>query len=157
MKLSHEDIREILSIVEASSFDSIEFQVGDIKLAASKSGPQPRSGAAPAARPAPVPEPTKAAAPDPAPKTAPAADEEGLIEVTAPILGTFYIAPEPGAVPFVTEGDKVDEITTVGIIEVMKVFNDIKAERAGTVVRCLVEDGAFVEFGQPILLIRPEA
>ncbi|MWD28722.1 acetyl-CoA carboxylase, biotin carboxyl carrier protein, partial [Aquicoccus sp. SCR17] len=48
MKLSHEDVREILSIVEASSFDSIEIQVGDIKLAASKSGPLPRSGAAPA-------------------------------------------------------------------------------------------------------------
>ena len=157
MKLSHKDVREILSIVEASSFDSIEIQVGDMKLAASKSGPLHRSDAAPAARSAPVPEPTKTAALAPSPKAARAAAEEGLIEVTAPILGTFYIASEPGGVPFVTEGDKVDEITTVGIIEVMKVFNDIKAEQAGTVVRCLVEDGAFVEFGQPIFLIRPEA
>ena len=150
MKLSHEDVREILSIVEASSFDSIEIQFGDIKLAASKSGPLPRSDAAPVATAAP-------AAPEAGAAPAPAAAEEGLIEVTAPLVGTFYIAREPGAVPFVTEGDKVDEITTVGIIEVMKVFNDIKAEQAGTVVRCLVEDGAFVEFGQPILLIRPEA
>ncbi|MWD29371.1 biotin carboxyl carrier domain-containing protein, partial [Aquicoccus sp. SCR17] len=116
----------------------------------------PEAGAAPAPRPAPVPEPTETAAPAPAPKASPAAAEEGLIEVTAPIVGTFYIAPEPGAAPFVTEGDKVDETSTVGIIEVMKVFNNIKAEQAGTVVRCLVEDGAFVEFGQPILLIRPE-
>ena len=55
------------------------------------------------------------------------------------------------------EGDRIDADTTVGIIEVMKVFNNIRAETSGTVVRCLVENGAFVEFHQPILLIRPEA
>ena len=54
------------------------------------------------------------------------------------------------------EGDRIDADTTVGIIEVMKVFNSIRAETSGTVVRCLVEDGAFVEFHQPILSIRPE-
>ena len=85
-----------------------------------------------------------------------AGEEEGLVEVTAPIVGTFYVAPEPGADPFVKEGDVIDADTTVGIIEVMKVFNNVRAEQKGTVVRCLVENGDFVEFKQPILLIRPE-
>lgn len=162
MKLSHEEVREILSIVEASAFDSIEIKVGDISIAASKSGPlrqaaaaAPVTAAEPAAAPAPVaaPEPAPAA---PAAPAAEAGEEEGLVEVTAPIVGTFYVAPEPGADPFVKEGDVIDADTTVGIIEVMKVFNNVRAEQKGTVVRCLVGNGDFVEFKQPILLIRPE-
>ena len=161
MKLSHEEVREILSIVEASAFDSIEIKVGDISIAASKSGPLRQAAAtAPVAAAEPVAASAPAAsAPEPAPAAAPVAEageEEGLVEVTAPIVGTFYVAPEPGADPFVKEGDVIDADTTVGIIEVMKVFNNVRAEQKGTVVRCLVGNGDFVEFKQPILLIRPE-
>ncbi len=160
MTLTNEDVRQILSIIEASSFDSIEIRIGDMSLAASKSGPLVAQQAAP---------PVLASAPQPAAEPAPAAPvsaphqktedlhEDGLVEIKAPIVGIFYVAPEPGAAPFVEEGDRIDADTTVGIIEVMKVFNSIRAETSGTVVRRLVEDGAFVEFHQPILLIRPEA
>ena len=155
MTLTHEDVRQILSIIEASSFDSIEIRIGDVSLAASKSGPLVARQAAP---------PVLAPAPQPAPATPVSAPhqktedrhEDGLVEIKAPIVGIFYVAPEPGAAPFVEEGDRIDADTTVGIIEVMKVFNSIRAETSGTVVRRLVEDGAFVEFHQPILLIRPE-
>ena len=160
MTLTHEDVRQILSIIEASSFDSIEIRIGDMSLAASKSGPLVARQAVP---PVLAPAPQPAAEPAPAaPVSAPHQDtedrhEDGLVEIKAPIVGTFYVATEPGAAPFVEEGDRIDADTTVGIIEVMKVFNSIRAETSGTVVRRLVEDGAFVEFHQPILLIRPEA
>ncbi|SLN66112.1 Biotin carboxyl carrier protein of acetyl-CoA carboxylase [Roseivivax jejudonensis] len=166
MTLSHDEIRQILAIVEGSAFDSIEIRMGDVSIAASKSAPLRPIAAEPAApapaqpgpTPAPpAPAPAPAAAEAPAPPAAPAGGTDGLVEVKAPIVGTFYVAPEPGAPPFVRAGDAVDDETTVGIIEVMKVFNNVRAECRGTVERCLVEDGAFVEFGQPILLVRPEA
>lgn len=160
MALTYEDVKQILSIIEASAFDSIEIRIGDMSLAASKSGPLVARQATP---PILAPAPLQAAEPAPvAPVSAPhqkteERHEDGLVEIKAPIVGIFYVAPEPGAAPFVEEGDRIDADTTVGIIEVMKVFNSIRAETSGTVVRRLVEDGAFVEFHQPILLIRPEA
>lgn len=159
MTLTHDDVRQILAIVEASSFDSIEIRIGDMTLAASKSGPiAARQAAPPVSSPAPQPASQPApAAPVSAPLPQADRHEEGLVEIRAPIVGTFYVAPGPGAAPFVKEGDRIDADSTVGIIEVMKVFNSIRAETSGTVVRRLVEDGAFVEFDQPILLIRPEA
>ncbi|MBN9887175.1 acetyl-CoA carboxylase biotin carboxyl carrier protein [Salipiger abyssi] len=155
MSLSNDDIRQILSLVEASSFNSIELQIGDLKLSARKSAPSAHSIAPAAPPPAAAP----GAPPPPAPSTAPVAaeHEDGLSAIEAPIVGTFYLAPEPGAAPFVTEGDAVTEETTIGVIEVMKVFTHVKADRPGTVVRCLAGDGDFVEFGQPLVLIRPEA
>lgn len=161
MALSNEDVRQILSIVESSTFDSIEIRMGDISIAASKSGPlsntQSPQAAAPAAGAA-APRDDAGATPKPSaePAAAPrSAGEDGLVEIPAPMVGTFYVAPKPGEPPFVSPGDTVDEDTTVAIIEVMKVFTNIKAEVNGTVVRCLIEDGGFVEFGQPIFLIRP--
>jgi acetyl-CoA carboxylase biotin carboxyl carrier protein len=79
--------------------------------------------------------------------------DEGVVAVKAPMVGVFYSRPEPGAAPFVQVGDPVDEETTVGLIEVMKVFNAVKARVAGRVERILAEDGQFVEFGQDLLLI----
>lgn len=162
MKLTHEEVRQVLSIISESSFDSIEIKMGEIAISASKSGPLRAESVAPAppTPQAPVqtqqaepPTPPRAAA---APKASDVADE-GLIEVTSPMVGVFYIAPEPGADPFVAKGDLIEPDTTVGIIEVMKVFTSIRAEKTGRVVRCLVENGDFVEFGQPLLLLQPES
>lgn len=162
MKLSHEEVREILSIVKSSDFDTIEIKVGDIEIAASKSG-RSRPGPAPVAADlatAPVTQekPVSATVSPPMAQRPPEkSGNEGLIEITAPIVGTFYVASEPGAPAFVKPGDRVEEDTPVGIIEVMKVFNNVRAEVRGEVVSCLVEDGDFVEFKQPIFLVRPEA
>jgi len=73
--------------------------------------------------------------------------------VTAPLLGIFYRAPRPGAAPYVEVGSEVQEDTVVGIIEVMKLMNSVRAEVRGTVVEILVEDGATVEYGQVLLRV----
>jgi acetyl-CoA carboxylase biotin carboxyl carrier protein len=76
--------------------------------------------------------------------------------VRAPMMGTFYVAPEPGAPPFVTIGQRVEPDTTVCIIEVMKLMNSIPARARGVVSQVLVDDGAPVESGTPLIILDPE-
>lgn len=95
-------------------------------------------------------------APSAGPVAAPAAPEDPAQHpgaVTSPMVGTIYLAAEPGATPFVTVGAQVTEGQTVLIIEAMKTMNHIPAPRAGTVKRILVEDGHPVEYGAPLLII----
>lgn len=110
----------------------------------------PVIAAPPAVAAAPV---APAAAPAPAPEAAPAASGT---EVSAPVVGTFYVAPSPGASPFVEVGQRVQKGQVLCIIEAMKLMNEIEAEVSGTVVARLVEDGQPVEFGQAIFRIRPD-
>jgi acetyl-CoA carboxylase biotin carboxyl carrier protein len=106
-----------------------------------------------------APAPTYAAAPAaaPAPAAAAAAAPEDPAQhpgaVTSPMVGTCYMASEPGAAPFVTIGATVAEGQTVLIIEAMKTMNQIPAPKAGVVKRILVEDGTPVEYGAPLLII----
>jgi acetyl-CoA carboxylase biotin carboxyl carrier protein len=86
--------------------------------------------------------------------TAPS-EEEG-IEVSSPMVGTFYIAQDPDSPPFVSVGDSISEDTTVCIIEAMKIFNEIKAQCKGTVTKVLVATGEPVEFGQALFLVKPQ-
>ena len=78
-----------------------------------------------------------------------------MLSITAPLLGTFYIAPEPGAPPFVKVGQQITEDTTVGLIEVMKVFNSVRSTVKGTIVDLVVQNGQFVEFGQTLFVVKP--
>ena len=78
-----------------------------------------------------------------------------FIEITSPIIGTFYRKPSPDKPMFVEVGDMVNEDTVVCIIEAMKLFNEIESEVSGKVVKILVEDGTPVEFGQPLYLVDP--
>ncbi len=97
-----------------------------------------------------------AAPPQPAPGAAGApgaAPADQLLPITAPMVGTFYRATNPDAPPFVAEGDAIEPSQTVCIIEAMKLFNEIQSEVRGRVVRILVENGAPVEFGQPLFLV----
>jgi acetyl-CoA carboxylase biotin carboxyl carrier protein len=73
------------------------------------------------------------------------------ILITAPMIGTFYAAPTPGAQPFVVEGDEVYIGQTIGIIEAMKIMNEIAADRAGVVEAILVGNGQPVEYGSPLM------
>ncbi|MCE2654056.1 MAG: acetyl-CoA carboxylase biotin carboxyl carrier protein [Planctomycetaceae bacterium] len=84
-----------------------------------------------------------------------AASEAGLVAVTSPMVGTFYSSPNPDSPAFVNVGSAVTPETTVCLVEAMKVFNEIKAETAGTIERVLVQSGQSVEFGQKLFLIRP--
>ncbi|WRH61432.1 MAG: acetyl-CoA carboxylase biotin carboxyl carrier protein [Fuscovulum sp.] len=109
-----------------------------------------------AAAPAPVYAAAPAASAAAAPAGAPAAPEDPAQHpgaVTSPMVGTCYLASEPGATPFITVGATVAEGQTVLIIEAMKTMNQIPAPKAGVVKRILVEDGTPVEYGAPLLII----
>jgi acetyl-CoA carboxylase biotin carboxyl carrier protein len=98
-----------------------------------------------------------AAAGAPAPLAAPPTPtgEEDLLTVSSPIVGTYYESPSPGSPEFVKIGDTVEVGQVLCIIEAMKLMNEIEAETQGEVVRKLVTNGQPVEFGQPLLLLRP--
>ena len=169
--LSDEEVRQITCLVESldrSTFDFLQLELGDMKLTIGKGNAPPAGLAAPAA--APVMAPAAAAVPVPAPAAvapapaaaAPAAKQEspgeaGTIAITAPIMGRFYARPEPGAAPFVTLDATVDGDATVGLIEVMKVFNAVRAGVSGVITEICVEDAQFIEFGQVLFRVRPAA
>lgn len=104
------------------------------------------------AAPAPMvsPAPAAMAAPDAAPSADPSADPGA---VTSPMVGTVYTSPEPGAPAFIAVGKQVAEGDTLLIVEAMKTMNHIPAPRAGTIKRILVDDGAAVEFGSPLVIL----
>ncbi|MGN9811611.1 acetyl-CoA carboxylase biotin carboxyl carrier protein [Micromonospora sp. BQ11] len=112
--------------------------------AAAPAGP----GSAPPAPPTVVP---------PAPRPAPPAAAEPVhrLTVRSPIVGTFYRAPDPGAAPFVAVGDVVRPGQVIGIVEAMKLMNEVTADRAGRVVEVLADDGQPVEYDQPLLALDP--
>ena len=174
-QLTEDEVLQILDLVEKSNFDYLDLEIGDLKLTVSKSGvpavpaavsvTQAAPAAAVPAPPAPAAEAPAAAAPEPAPapaaESAPAAQpvtvKEGTVPIPAPMVGTFYATPEPGAPPFVALGDHVDAETTVGLVEVMKVFNAVSSGTTGTIDEICVESGQFVEHGQTLFLVRPDA
>jgi acetyl-CoA carboxylase biotin carboxyl carrier protein len=93
----------------------------------------------------------------PPPSAAPAEDPDaGLHMVRSPIVGTFYGSPSPGAASFVTPGDHVEKGQVVCIIEAMKLMNEIEADAAGEIVKCLVTNGQPIEYGQPLFAIRAD-
>lgn len=165
MELTEDDVLEILKLFEQSKFDFLQLEQGERKITVSKGGYVPAgtgaahtaassaTSAAVAATAAPVPAPVS----QPAAKLAPSSIPDGLVAVTAPMVGKFYSAPAPSDPPYVEVGSKVAMGATVGLIEVMKVFASIKTETAGVIERILVSNGEFVEFGQPLFLLRPEA
>jgi len=164
MELSEDDVLHILKLIDESHFDYFQLEVGELKITVSKGDPIPlgstaqpaavsaAAAAAPAATPKPVAAPAPAAAAAP---TKAAAIPAGHVAVTAPLLGTFYVAPEPGAPPFVQVGQQITDDTTCGLIEVMKVFNSVRAGVTGTVVEVVAPNGGFVEFGQPLIIVKP--
>ena len=103
---------------------------------------------------APAPAPAQAQATTQV-ATTPSPEEEGLLVIESPMVGTFYSTPSPEKPAFVSVGDKVEPDTVICLIEAMKIFNEIKSELTGSVAKILVNNGDSVEFGQPIMLIRP--
>jgi acetyl-CoA carboxylase biotin carboxyl carrier protein len=162
MELTEDDVLHILKLIDESKFDYFQLEVGELKITVSKGDPIPLSSSAPSAQPAKatVVEAPKATPVAPAPQSAASnidtkAAAEGLLPITAPLLGTFYVAPEPGAPPFVQVGTAITEDTTVGLIEVMKVFNSVRANVRGTVSQVVAQNGQFVEYGQTLFLVKP--
>ena len=157
MPLTAQDVAEITRLLEQSDFLELRLEHEGFKLtlrragardpAASSITPVPEAGAPQAAAPS-APSPTAATA---------AGTDPSVAEVTAPLLGIFYRAPRPGAAPYVEVGSVLAEDTIIGIIEVMKLMNSVRAEVRGTVVEILVADGAAVEQGQVLLRVARES
>jgi acetyl-CoA carboxylase biotin carboxyl carrier protein len=139
---------------ERSGLDELEVEVGELRVRLARPKAVPASPAAQPPSSAPAQMAPEAAAPtdgqspfgEPAP---------GMRFVHAPLTGVWYAAPSPGARPYVAEGDEVASGQVVGLIEAMKLFNEIKSDAVGTVTRILVESGTLVRRKQPILEIDP--
>lgn len=150
MAMDLRKIKTLIELLEASDLAEIEVKEGDDAVRISRpsavSAPAVVTAAAPASAPATPATPALAT-----PEAAPAANAGSTI--SSPMVGTFYIAPSPEAPPFVEVGQQVNRGDTICIIEAMKMFNQIEAEKSGTIKAILVESGQPVEFGQDLFLI----
>jgi acetyl-CoA carboxylase biotin carboxyl carrier protein len=156
--LSHEDVEEILRLLDATPVDEFELETERFKLTLRRSGgdgwtQERRTRSTPDLLPAAASATPAVAAARTPPAPAPASD--GQLEVCAPLLGTFYRAPKPGAAPFVDIGSVVGADTVVAIIETMKLMNSVYAGGSGRVVDICIDDGSFVEQGQVLMRLAP--
>ncbi|SPJ24059.1 acetyl-CoA carboxylase biotin carboxyl carrier protein [Palleronia abyssalis] len=140
--LRENDLTELRVKREYGEDDSLDVRV-------SRMGPPPVQHTAQAA--APAPQPASSDAPRPAAAPADPANDPGA--VTSPMVGTVYLSPEPNAAAFVKVGDTVEEGQTLLIVEAMKTMNHIPAPRSGKITDILVEDGAPVEYGAPLVIL----
>ena len=151
MRIDPALVRELAELLTANALTEIEVEDGDRKIKVRRDlAPAIAAPAAPAAfPPAAAPAPAAAAAP----AAAPAEEEIAGETVKSPMVGTAFLAGEPGAKPFVTAGQKVKEGETLLIIEAMKVMNPITAPAGGVVRKIMVSDGQPVEFDQPLVIV----
>lgn len=155
-----QQIKDLMAALEGSGLNRIQLKTGDLEIVLEKGRPEGEKATPPpavfvlggegggrgvAARPAP-PSPA-ASAESPPPPSAP-----GTF-IKAPMVGTFYAAPSPGEPPFVKVGETVTEDTIVGIVEAMKVMNEVKAGVAGTIREVLVQSGDPVEYGTKLFSV----
>ncbi len=145
-EIDRELIHELAKLLDETGLTEIEVERAGVRVRVARGREMSHVvGAAPSATAVPAATPSAAAVPpDPA-------SHPGL--VTSPMVGTAYLGPEPGAMPFVDVGSKVVAGDTLLIIEAMKTMNQIPAPRSGTVTRVLVGDAQPVEFGEPLMII----
>lgn len=144
------ELREMIGILEDSTLSEIELEEDGRRIRLSKPSVAPAPIAATVA-----PAPAAPVAVDAAPADEPTFEDQGLLTIDSPMVGTFYQSPAPGEPPFIMPGDQVGADQTVCIVEAMKIMNEVVAKSAGTIVRILVENGDPVEFGQPLFALRP--
>ena len=146
-------LKTLIDLVSESGIAELDITEGDDHVRIVNRSSAPAAAAAPAAA-----VPTIVAAPAPAAvPAAPAAQaktEEAGAAIVSPMVGTFYRAPSPGAEPFVKEGDSVKKGQVIGIIEAMKLLNEVEADQDGIVKEFAVENGQPVEFGQPLVILK---
>ncbi|MAL01510.1 MAG: acetyl-CoA carboxylase, biotin carboxyl carrier protein [Alcaligenaceae bacterium] len=173
MSFTHDDVQRIIQLLDASHFDELHLEADGIKLDLRRNSgastavsdaspasamPSMRQGSSATSVSAPQsPNPEKTAAPSSGAdeNRASSSGQAALLEIKAPMLGTFYRAPKPGADPFITEGSKVEPETVVGIIEVMKLMNSVPANVTGEVFEVVAQDGELVEYDQVLFRVRP--
>jgi len=166
MELTEDEVIQILRLIEESSFDELSLMMGDIKLVVRKRINANAVEEEPAIKP-----PTESVIAEkpvielrrekPESKVQKIEDkaaeilEEGFLPIKSPMLGTFYMRPAPGAPPYLEVGSFVEEGDTVCLMEVMKVFNAVKAGVRGYIAKILPESGQLVEYGQTLFLVSP--
>ncbi len=153
MSFDPKTVRALAEILSDTGLTEIEIETKDGRIRVART-PAPVTQHVSAAMHAPAP---MQAAPAPvaaaAPAAAPADDAKHAGAVLSPMVGVAYLASEPGAAPFITVGQTVAVGQTLLLIEAMKTYNQIRAQKAGTVMRILVETGQPVEYGQPLLIV----
>jgi acetyl-CoA carboxylase biotin carboxyl carrier protein len=147
MSLTLDDLKTVFALFRESGYGEMRLRIGALSLTARKEGLAPKATDGVA---------TASAAPARTRSEEDDVDGGDAVAVRATISGTFYRAPSPGADAFCKVGDRVRPDTTLGLIEVMKLFTSVQAGIGGTVVRIVPENGALVEPGQPLVLIRQD-
>lgn len=167
--MDFKEIQELIKLVSKSGLTEFKYKNGDTKIVIRttdgenvvqqfvQAAPTPMvsvappvAASAPAVTTAPVATESK-----PAAAPAPAENAANLLQITSPIVGTFYRSSSPEKPPYIKVGDTVDKGSVVCIIEAMKLFNEIESEIKGKIVKVLVEDATPVEYGQPLFLVEP--
>ena len=157
MSLKHQDVQELLKLLDDSPYDELSLQTGAFTLHLRRSDDGKRwqqHHSLARNETLPLHEVRPALASDTASQETQA--DSGLLAVPAPMVGTWYRAPQPGAESFIQPGRRVEPDTVIGIIEVMKLMSSIPAGVRGTVVDILVDDATLVEKGQCLLHVRPD-
>jgi len=150
MQIDFNQLKQLLELLQDAKVQDFEYEEGDRRIhigfpsAAAPVVAQPVAVAPP---PAVTGVPSSAAG-------APAQDEAGIVWVTSPFVGTFYLAPSPDASPFVEVGAKVNKGKTLCIVEAMKLMNEIESDVDGTVLEILVQNGVSVEYGQRLFKVK---
>jgi acetyl-CoA carboxylase biotin carboxyl carrier protein len=152
-----EQVRELIELMVEHDLSEIRIREGETAINLRK-GPfgQVAVGGAPQLI-SMASAPGQPAVPESGPVEAEPSVDEGLVPISSPMVGTYYASPDPESAPFVSVGDEVSVGKTVCIIEAMKVFNEIKSEVDGIVEQVLVGNEEPVEYGQPLLLVRPRS
>jgi len=158
-------IRELVRMLETSELTEMEVEEDNLRVRLSKCRPAEQvspgmpvymTHSGPALLPENMAQPmAPVSSSEPAAPARPTPEEEGLVTIKSPMVGTFYTSAAPGEPPFVLPGDTVESDQTVCIVEAMKIMNEVAAKQAGTIERVLVENGEAVEFDQPLFAIRP--
>ena len=147
MQLDHNQLKDLLTLLGGSDIQEFILEGKDFRLELRRyQSDQPAA--------VPTVAPTAPVAP-PTPRTSAPPGRSDLIEVRAPMVGTFYRAPAPEEPPFVDVGDRVQVGQTLCILEAMKLMNELEAEVSGEVVEVLVDNGTPVEFDQPLIRLKP--
>ena len=144
-------VKKLMELLEQSGMSEIEIKEGEESVKIS------RYGNAPLMTPTISQQPAAMVTPSQVESTTTAANKGSAVSgdlISSPMVGTYYSAPSPSAKPFITVGQHVNKGDTIGIIEAMKIMNQIEADHSGTVVEILVKDGEAVEFGQALIVIQ---
>jgi acetyl-CoA carboxylase biotin carboxyl carrier protein len=158
MQLDHDQLRQLITLLGESDIQELKLEGDDFRLELRRNLPASQPQVVMQAAPAPSLQAAPLAAPSASPSAAPpaaAAVRGDLLEITAPMVGTFYRASAPGEPVFVELGSRISVGQPICILEAMKLRNELEAEVSGEVVEILVENGTPVEFGQVLMRVRP--